>query len=74
VGIGCDEEGRDEVTQKFAAAHLGALVMLAELWVIDTVEGKVHGSAGELDDAGLVDCPERNQGGLGDDEDQDEAR
>jgi hypothetical protein len=62
VGVGCDEEGRDEATQKFAAAHLGALVVLAELRVVDTVEGKVHGSAGELDDIGLVECPERNQG------------
>jgi hypothetical protein len=48
--------------------------MLAELRVIDTVEGKVDGSTGELDDAGLVECLERNQGGVGDEEDLDEAR
>jgi hypothetical protein len=59
---------------EFAAAHLGASVVLAELRVVDTVEGKVHGSTGELDDAGLVECPERNQGGVGDEEDLDEAR
>jgi hypothetical protein len=60
--------------REFAAAHLGASIVLAELRVIDTVEGKVDGSTGELDDAGLVECLERNQGGVGDKEDLDEAR